>query len=83
MKASGHFMELEQLYSSYSIYFVELGVTSFQSNFNLLLTLIYFYLWMSLFLILGIQQHFPKDTEAGVYEFFSTSISEMLNMLSA
>lgn len=38
---------------------------------------------MSLFLILGIQQRFPKDTEAGVYEFFSTSISEMLNMLSA
>lgn len=26
---------------------------------------------MSLFLILGIQQHFPKDIEAGVYEFFS------------
>lgn len=34
--------------------------------------LIYFYLGMSLFLILGIQQHFPKDTEAGVYEFFLT-----------
>ena len=43
-------------------------------------TSIYFYLRMSLFLILGIQQHFPRDTEAGVCGFFvMTSMSELLN----
>ena len=67
-------MEMEQLYSSYNIYFDELAVTSFYSNVYLLLSEDEFVF------TLGIQQHFSKDTEAGVCEFPSLiTVSEMLN----